>query len=61
MSFKEKLLKYAKLIVRSGLNVQKNQIVVIDAPVESAELVRLITKQAYEAGPRKLWSNIMMK
>lgn len=54
MSFKEKLLKYAKLIVKSGLNVQKNQIVVIDAPVESAELVRLITKQAYEAGAKEV-------
>ena len=54
MSFKEKLSKYAKLIVKSGLNVQTDQIVVIDAPVESVELVRLITKEAYEVGAKEV-------
>ena len=49
MSFKEKLSKYAQLIVKAGLNVQPAQIVVIDAPVESVELVRLVTKEAYAA------------
>ena len=38
MSFKEKLSKYAQLIVKAGLNVQPAQIVVIDAPVESCLL-----------------------
>ena len=52
MSFKEKLSKYAQLIVKAGLNVQPAQIVVIDAPVESVELVRLVTKEAYAAGAR---------
>ena len=54
MSFKMKLLEYAKLIVKAGLNVQKDQIVVIDAPVESVELVRLITKEAYEIGAKEV-------
>lgn len=54
MSFKEKLSKYAKLIVRAGLNVQTDQIVVIDAPVENVELVRLVTKEAYEAGAKEV-------
>ena len=54
MSFKEKLSKYAKLIVKSGLNVQTDQIVVIDAPVESVELVRLITKEDYEVGEKEV-------
>ena len=44
MSFKEKLSKYAQLIVKAGLNVQPAQIVVIDAPVESVELVRLVRR-----------------
>ena len=57
MSFKEKLSKYAKLIVKSGLNVQTDQIVVIDAPVESVELVRLITKEAYEVGAKEVVFN----
>lgn len=54
MLFKEKLSKYAKLIVKAGLNVQKDQIVVIDAPVESVELVRLVTKEAYETGAKEV-------
>ena len=50
MSFNENLLKYARLIVKAGVNVQKGQIVVIDAPVENAKLARMITKEAYLAG-----------
>ena len=42
------------MIVKSGLNVQTDQIVVIDAPVESVELVRLITKEAYEVGAKEV-------
>lgn len=54
MSFKNKLTKYAKLIVQSGLNVQNDQIVVIDAPVECVELARLVTKEAYEVGAKEV-------
>lgn len=54
MSFKEKLSKYAELIVKAGLNVQSGQIVVIDAPVENVELVRLVTKEAYLAGAKEV-------
>lgn len=54
MSLKKKLSKYAKLIVKAGLNVQPEQIVVVDAPVESVELVRLVTKEAYEAGAKEV-------
>ena len=41
MNLKE---KYADLIVRSGLNVQKDQIVVIRASLEMNEFVRLVAK-----------------
>ena len=61
MLFKEKLSKYAKLIVKSGLNVQTDQIVVIDAPVESVELVRMITKKLMKLVQKKLWLNTAMK
>lgn len=50
----EQLTKYAKLIVCCGLNVQENQIVVIDAPVDSYEFVRLISEQAYLVGAREV-------
>lgn len=45
-----KLKQYAQLIVESGLNVQENQIVVIQAPIEAYELVRYIGEFAFERG-----------
>ena len=46
----EKLLKkYAKLAVEVGVNVQKDQTLVINAPVEAAEFVRYVVDAAYQA------------
>ncbi|WRK51911.1 aminopeptidase [Coprobacillaceae bacterium CR2/5/TPMF4] len=53
MSFNENLLKYARLIVKAGVNVQKGQIVVIDAPVENAKLARMIAKKLILLGQVK--------
>ncbi|WP_410768676.1 aminopeptidase [Fontibacillus sp. BL9] len=50
--FQEKLQKYAELAVKIGANVQPGQTLIVVATVDSAELVRLIVKQAYEAGAR---------
>ena len=41
---------YAELLVRSGINVQKGQRVVITCPVEGADFGRLCVKAAYDAG-----------
>ncbi|TVX95961.1 aminopeptidase [Cohnella terricola] len=46
----ERLAKYAELIVRVGVNVQKGQEVFVSASIEIAELVRLVAAKAYEAG-----------
>ncbi len=46
------LEKYAELIIRVGLNLQAGEELVISAPIESAELVRSVTKAGYEAGAR---------
>ena len=54
MSFKTKLEKYAKLIVQSGLNVQEKQTVVISASIESYQLVREVTRQAYLVGAKEV-------
>lgn len=43
---------YADLIVKHGLNVQKGQIVQINAEVEHSELVRHIVRSAYQAGAK---------
>ncbi|MEF2967195.1 aminopeptidase [Paenibacillus sp. M1] len=50
--FQTKLQKYAELAVKVGVNVQPGQNLIVNATVDSAELVRLIVKQAYEAGAR---------
>lgn len=58
--FKLSLDKYAELTVKVGVNVQKGQTLVVHAPVESAEFIRLIAAKAYEAGARLvkvLWND----
>ena len=47
---KEMLQKYARLLVRVGVAIQKGQILVISAPVEQYMFVRLVEEQAYLAG-----------
>ena len=54
------LEKYAKLACRVGVNVQKDQLVVVRATTETKELTRLIVKEAYECGAKKVivqWSD----
>lgn len=46
----ELLRKYARLAVCSGINIQKGQKLVISAPIECADFVRLCTEEAYSAG-----------
>lgn len=52
---KEEILKnYAKLIVKMGVNVQKDQDVVISASVEDAYFVKYVVEEAYLAGAREV-------
>ena len=53
----EKLLEYARLLVRVGLNVQKGQTLVISSPVECAYFARMCAKEAYEIGCREVVMN----
>ncbi|MYL44299.1 aminopeptidase [Virgibacillus halodenitrificans] len=46
----EQLKKYAELAVHAGVNVQKNQLVIIHSDIKNAPFVHLIQKAAYEAG-----------
>ncbi|MDP4088910.1 MAG: aminopeptidase [Bacillota bacterium] len=46
------LEKYARLVVRTGANVQKGQTVVIMAPIETAGFVRKVAEIAYTEGAR---------
>ncbi|MGN8981501.1 aminopeptidase [Enterococcus villorum] len=49
-NFNENLEKYARLIVKTGVNVEKNHTVVLQINVDQAPLARLITKEAYRLG-----------
>lgn len=53
-NFKEKLKKYAELAVKVGINIQKGQTLVINAPLASAEFVRVVAKKAYESGAKNV-------
>ena len=45
---------YAELVVRSGINIQKGQRLMITCPVECADFARLCAKAAYDAGCREV-------
>ena len=46
------LNEYARLVVRIGVNLQKGQPVVINAPIECADFARRIAREAFEAGAK---------
>jgi aminopeptidase len=46
----EILRSYAKLAVKTGVNLQKGQPLLINAPIEAYEFVRYIVEEAYNAG-----------
>jgi aminopeptidase len=48
----ELLERYAELIVGFGANVQPDQVLAIEGPLEAAPLVRRIARLAYERGAR---------
>ena len=47
---KEQLKKYAELLVKKGVNLQKKQILVVSASINARPLVVEIVKAAYKAG-----------
>ncbi|UVI31466.1 aminopeptidase [Paenibacillus spongiae] len=50
----QQLERYAELIVKVGVNVQKHQEVFITASIETAPLARLVAGKAYEAGAKNV-------
>jgi len=54
-NFKEKLEKYAEVAIKNGVNIQRGQKLVINAPIESAEFVRLLQEKAYETGAANVY------
>ncbi|MBD8067394.1 aminopeptidase [Bacillus sp. PS06] len=59
-TFEQNLEKYADLAVRVGVNIQKGQTLIVNAPISTAEFVRKVAKKAYEAGAKNVhieWSD----
>ena len=51
---KTRLKKYANLIARCGVNVQKGQEVMISAQLDQPEFVKMVVDECYKAGARKV-------
>jgi aminopeptidase len=54
------LEKYAMLLVKTGVNIQKGQILVILSPIEAASFTRIISEIAYKEGAKDvqiLWKD----
>ncbi len=46
------LRKYAELLVRTGINLKKDQILVLRTPIECSEFARIIVEVGFEAGAK---------
>lgn len=58
---KAKLVNYARLIARRGLNIQKGQDVIIRASLDQPEFVRILVSECYKVGARTVtvdWSDV---
>jgi len=51
------LEKYALLLVKTGINIQKNQTLVINSPIECAPFTRIVSRIAYAEGARDVVIN----
>ncbi|MGM0435854.1 MAG: aminopeptidase [Bacillota bacterium] len=54
MPDQRKIEKFAELAVNIGANVQKDQIVVVNASTDTNDLARKITEKAYDAGAKRV-------
>ncbi|MCO0597946.1 aminopeptidase [Peribacillus butanolivorans] len=52
--FQQNLERYADLAIRFGVNVQKGQTLVINAPLSSKEFIHKAVQKAYEAGVKNV-------
>jgi aminopeptidase len=50
--FKESLEKFAKLAIKTGVNLQPGQGLFLAAPIEAADFANLVAEEAYKAGAK---------
>lgn len=53
-NFEMLLDKYADLIIKIGINIQENQTLVINSPIECNYFTRIVAKKAYENGAKNV-------
>lgn len=61
---KKNFKKYARLIVKIGLNIGDNDILVINSPVETYDFTREVVKEGYLAGAKEVivhWGDEIVK
>lgn len=58
LSFDTKLLKYAELAVKVGVNIQKDQYLYISCSTDNLKLAQIITKIAYKNGAKQVFVDI---
>lgn len=49
--------KYAELVLRKGVNLQKKQALMISAPIEGADFAKIVVRKAYEMGAKDVHIN----
>ncbi|MFC3039897.1 aminopeptidase [Virgibacillus xinjiangensis] len=49
--------KYAQLALRTGVNLQKGQALMINAPIEGADFTKIVARKAYEMGAKNVHIN----
>lgn len=54
-TFDEKILDYANLIVKVGLNLQPGQNLIINAPISTHDFVKNIAQKAYDNGVKEIY------
>lgn len=58
LSFDTKLLRYAELAVKIGVNIQKNQFLYVSCSTDNLKLAEIITKIAYENGAKQVFVDL---
>ncbi|KOS60051.1 aminopeptidase [Lysinibacillus agricola] len=58
LSFDTKLLKYAELAVKVGVNIQNNQYLYISCSTDNLKLAQIITKIAYQNGAKQVFVDL---
>ena len=57
---KKMMEKYAVLVIKKGVNLQEDQVLYVNAPVDGVSFVRLVAEKAYEQGAKEVvinWSD----